>query len=103
MNTISLPATAEVDARNRAARTFWQMLGIDVLIAVLIVMAPAIANVEWSVAWWAALGLAVARSALGAVVSYLARKFVPPGVGSPVATDLEEDGEDMPDSEGGYI
>lgn len=101
MNTIVLPATAAVDARNRAFRTFVQGLGIDVLIAVLLVLVPAVAGLEWSVAWWAALGLAAARSALGAGVAYLARMFVPPAVGSPTADELEEDGGD--EETGGYV
>ena len=96
MATIELPATTEVDARNRAARTFFQGLAIDIVTAAVIVMLPLLSSVEWTPAYWAALGLAVAKSALTAVVSYVARKVAAPGVGSPTGEDLADDADERP-------
>lgn len=103
MNTIDLPATVEVDARNRAWRTFVQGLGIDVLAAVVVTLLPMVTVLEWSLAWWLALGLAVSRSALGALVAYLARKLVTPSVGAATGEDLEDENGEHDVMPGGYL
>ena len=100
MNMIDLPASREVDARNRAWRTFLQGRLIDAVIAVVLVLGPAMSSVEWSVSWWVALGLALAKSLLTAVVSYVARKVTPPEWAT-TGEDIEED--DTPAGEGGYV
>jgi phosphatidylserine synthase len=72
------PSTVAVDARNRAARTFFQGLAIDVVAAVVVVLLPAVSNVEWTPAYWGALGLIVAKTCLTALISYVARHVAPP-------------------------
>ncbi len=82
MNTENLsnpaPEAVAADARNRALRTFVQGLGIDLLAAVCIVLLPAVSSIEWTSAYWLALGASVARSLVQALVSYVARFVVPP-------------------------
>lgn len=69
----------EADARNRALRTVVQGLGIDLIAAVAVALSVAVAGgIEWTRAYWIALGLAVAKSLITAAVSYLARRAVPP-------------------------
>ena len=69
----------ERDAQTRAYRTLIQGLMVDVLAAIAVALTAAIAGgIEWTQAYWVALGLAVAKSAIVAVVSYIARRAVPP-------------------------
>lgn len=70
----------KLDGRNRAARTFIQGLLIDVLAAVMLVLVPAIngSDFAWSAAFWLTLLGLVAKSALVAAVSYIARQVTPP-------------------------
>lgn len=78
MNALNTPSV-ETDAQVRAFRTFVQGVGVDVLAAIAVALTAAIAGgIEWTSAYWLALSLAVAKSAVVAIVSYLARKFVPP-------------------------
>lgn len=70
--------TPESDARNRAWRTLLQGLGIDVAAALVLVLTPALSNVEWTAGWWTAVGALAAKSVLQAVVAFVARKVVPP-------------------------
>jgi hypothetical protein len=81
MNTIPTPNAVVRDAGNRALRTLAQGLGVDVLAAVAVVLTAAVAGgIEWTEAYWVALALAVAKSVITALVSYLARLAVPPAV-----------------------
>ena len=78
MNTADTPSI-ETDAQVRAWRTFVQGAGVDVATACAVALTAAVAaGIEWTQAYWLALGLAVARSAVVAAVSYFARRFVPP-------------------------
>jgi hypothetical protein len=78
MNTLPTPST-EADAQQRAFRTLVQGLGFDVLTGTTVALTAAVfGGIEWTQAYWVALGLAVAKSAVVAAVSYLARKYVPP-------------------------
>lgn len=80
MNADSTPST-ERDASERAFRTLLQGLAVDVLAAVGVALTAAIAGgIQWTQAYWLALSLAVAKSAVTAIVSYFARKLVPPTV-----------------------
>lgn len=73
------PNAVERDAANRASRTLFQGLAVDVLAAVAVALTVAIAGgIEWTSAYWAALGLAAAKSAVTAIVSYVSRIVVPP-------------------------
>jgi hypothetical protein len=60
------------------ASTLAQGLLLDVGAAVAAVAATGLADVHWTRAWWVALGLLVAKTALRAAVSYAARRLVPP-------------------------
>lgn len=78
MNAPDTPPV-EQDARNRALRTWVQGLALDVAAGASVALAAAVlTGVEWTRVYWVALGLGVAKSCVQAVVSYLARKFVPP-------------------------
>jgi hypothetical protein len=82
MNTPYTPPV-ETDARNRALRTLVQGLVLDVAAAVVTALVAGIATgIEWTGTYWIALGLAVAKSAVTAAVSYAARKVVPPATGA---------------------
>jgi len=77
----SSPSAVVRDASNRGLRTLAQGLAVDVLAAVAVVLTAAVAGgIEWTEAYWVALGLAVAKSAVTALVSYVARLVVPPAV-----------------------
>lgn len=78
MNTDSTPPVA-TDAANRAFRTLIQGLAFDVAAAVVVALSAAIApGIEWTRAYWLALCLAIFKSAIVSMVSYFARKLVPP-------------------------
>lgn len=88
MNTdTSTPTVVSADARTRAWRTFVQGFGIDVTVAVVLALLPAFTGIEWTAAYWAALGLSVARTSLQAAVSYLARVLIPPKAAPAVGGD----------------
>jgi hypothetical protein len=64
MNAPNTPPV-EADARNRAFRTLLQGLGLDLAAGVATALVAGIAGgIEWTNAYWVALGLAVAKSAL---------------------------------------
>jgi hypothetical protein len=78
MNALPTPSV-EQDAQVRAFRTFAQGLTVDVFAAIAVALTAAVAGgIEWTSAYWVALGLAVSKSVIVAIVSYLARRFVPP-------------------------
>lgn len=78
MNATPTPPV-ETDARERALRTFAQGFGVDVAAGIVVALSAGIAGgIEWTSAYWVALGLAVGKSAVTAAVSYFARKLVPP-------------------------
>lgn len=66
------------DARERSLRTFFQGLGIDVGVALLLVLATTFSEIEWTGKYWATLGLLLAKTFLQAGVSNLVRRLVPP-------------------------
>lgn len=81
MNADSTPPV-ERDAAERAFRTLLQGLAVDVLAGIGVALAAGIAGgISWTEAYWVALALAVAKSAITAIVSYFARKLVPPAEG----------------------
>ena len=81
MNTDSTPPVA-ADAANRAWRTLIQGLVFDVAAAIAVAATAAIApGIEWTRAYWLAFALALGKSAVVSIVSYFARKFVPPAGG----------------------
>ncbi len=66
------------DARSRAARTALQGLALTVAAAVLGVLVTAVTDLQWTRAWWGALALLAAKSAVQAGVAYLHRMVLPP-------------------------
>lgn len=72
-------ADVRADARNRALRTFWQGLGIDVLIAVAAVLLAWADTADLtSREAWAALGLLLAKTLLITAASFVMRLKMPP-------------------------
>ena len=78
MNELNVPPSVEADAKNRAWRTLLQSLGVDVAAAIVLAVTPLLASIEFTAPYWAAVGLLAARSAITALVSWVARKVVPP-------------------------
>lgn len=66
------------DAKDRAWRTFLQGLGIDVAIAVTVVLALAFTDIQWTAEYWFALGGSLGRTVLQSGVAYVMRVFVKP-------------------------
>lgn len=69
----------KADARNRALRTLWTALGIDLAVAIGLAASTWIADADVSSpAAWGALGILVTKSLVQAVASYLVRLKVAP-------------------------
>jgi hypothetical protein len=66
------------DARSRAWRTCVQGLLTDVAVAVIMVLATQVGDLQWTGAWWGALGLLLLKTAVQSGVAHLARRVVPP-------------------------
>lgn len=75
-----IPPAVRTDATNRAWRTLAQGLLVDVLAAVVLAVGPALAGADfaWSKAYWLTLAGLAAKSAITAVVSFVARRVLPP-------------------------
>ncbi len=65
-------------ARERGLRSLAWGLGLDVLTAITVVLLTTVTAIEWTPQYWAALGGAVAKSAIQAGVAYLARLLIRP-------------------------
>lgn len=63
---------------SRPLRTLVQGFALDVAIAVVLVLAAAFGDIEWTPKYWAALGLTVAKSVLQAGAAYWMRTLVKP-------------------------
>ena len=65
------------DAVNRALRTLWQGLGIDILVAVVLVGGTYLLTADsWGTIEWALLAFSVFKSVIQAIVSYVTRKYI---------------------------
>lgn len=73
--------TVTRDAQARAGRTFWQGLGIDLLISIAgtLILVLADSPLVWTKEYWAALGTLVLKTVLTSAASYAARFWAPPG------------------------
>lgn len=70
---------AVADATNRSARTFLQGIAIDAAIAVALVLLAWLPDADLSSREaWTVLGVAVAKTLLTAVASYVSRLKMPP-------------------------
>lgn len=80
MNTHPTPPIVR-DASDRALRTLLQGLAVDVVVALCLALSTAVAGgIEWTSAYWAALGIVAGKSVVTAVLSYVMRLVVPPAV-----------------------
>ncbi len=75
---LPIPAPAHVDAKSRAWRTLVQGGTVTVAAAVVPVVLASTGTIQWTGAWWAALGVTCGQTALTAGLSYVARHVVPP-------------------------
>lgn len=75
---LPVPKSATDDARQRAIRSYVGGLIVAVLGAVVPILEAAAGNIQWSKAWWIALGITVASPALHAAASYVMRHLAPP-------------------------
>ncbi|MDG4784367.1 hypothetical protein O7626_41135 [Micromonospora sp. WMMD1102] len=78
MGTTYVPASASADAKNRAFRTFWQGLLVDVGAVLAAVLVVALGDIQWTETYWIGVASLVGKTVITAVVSYVARKTVPP-------------------------
>lgn len=75
---VKLPLPQGADARNRAWRTLAQGLLLDVGVAVALLLAVALADVQWTRAYWIALGASLGRTVAQTGVAYVMRHLKPP-------------------------
>lgn len=69
-----------VDARSRAWRTLVTGLGVDVVAAVVVVLLANVGVIEWTANYWLGLASLAGKSAIMAVLSYAARRLIPPSL-----------------------
>lgn len=69
-----------LDATQRASRTFWAGLAIDVLLALAgtFVLALTDSDLVWTGAYWAGLGTLLLKTALTSAASFVLRYWAPP-------------------------
>lgn len=81
-SVMSSTSATKSDARERSLRTLLQGLAIDVLVAIGVAVTAVLVTIPDAelvgVAAWVAIGVAVLKSALTAVASYLTRLALPP-------------------------
>jgi hypothetical protein len=70
--------SAHLDALNRALRTLVQGLLVDVSGAVVLVATQQLADLQWTKAYWAALGLLLIKTVVSTGVAYVGRRVAPP-------------------------
>lgn len=67
------------DATDRSWRTLWQQLGIDILIAALVVITPMISTLDiTSKDQWTLIITSLLKTIISTVVSYFYRLYVAP-------------------------
>lgn len=79
---------AHFDALNRAFRTFVQGLLVDVSSTVVLVATAQLGDLRWTKAYWYALVLLLAKTAVATAVAYVGRRIKPP----PAAIAAPKDG-----------
>ena len=89
----------KADAANRAWRTLIQQLVIDVLFAVVIVLAPLVSDANtFSDFEWKALAFLVAKTVLSVIFSYVMRlKLDPSSFPTPLPPEYPGEPNDQPD------
>lgn len=66
------------DALSRGWRTLAQGLLVDLVVSVVTVLAVSVGAIEWTRNYWIGLAGLVGKSAVVAILSYLARTLLPP-------------------------
>jgi hypothetical protein len=90
------------DASNRALRTFLQGLGLDMLVAVLLVFKTVFNDADsWSELEWLAIGFTLAKTLAQTIYSYVMRRYLDPsGVPTPLPpSPVPPPNEDAPPPE----
>jgi len=65
------------DALNRAARTLWQNVGVDVAVAVVTLLLPLVTGAEsWSELDWQWIGFSVTKTVVLVVFAFVMRRFI---------------------------
>jgi len=75
-----VPVQVLSDAKDRAWRTVLQGLAIDLATALVLSLAVLLTRIDWTWAFWGALGLAVAKSLIQATVAFFMRLLVKPKI-----------------------
>lgn len=75
---VETPSYKDWASRLWGVRTVLQGLLLDVGIGVTLYLLTVIGDLEWTRTYWILLGLGVAKSAIQAVVAYMARRLLPP-------------------------
>ena len=75
---LPIPKSATDDARQRAIRSYLGGLIVAVAADVVPILEASAGNLQWSRAWWIALGITVASPALHAAAAYVLRHLAPP-------------------------
>ncbi|WP_433078832.1 hypothetical protein ACQP1P_38480 [Dactylosporangium sp. CA-052675] len=78
VNNLPVPADASTDAVNRAWRTLVQGLALDVVVAIVAVLATNVGDAQWTKEYWLGIAALLGKSVVTAIVSYFARKYLPP-------------------------
>lgn len=77
---MTYPASTEADAKNRAWRTLGQGLLLDVATVIVVALAAAMTDVQWTREYWLGVAALLGKSVVQSIISYFARKVVPPAV-----------------------
>jgi hypothetical protein len=80
MDMLPIPPSREADARNRMSRTFWQGLLIDIVVMLTVTVGPLLisSSFAFTKTYWVMVGTSAAKTIISSIVSYFARKLVPP-------------------------
>lgn len=69
---------ARHDARDRAWRTLWQGLALDVTLAAVLFLHTATEDIAWTSTYWRVLGLTLAKTVIQTTLASLMRRIIPP-------------------------
>jgi len=73
-----LPKSTEADAKSRAFRTLVQGFLLDILATVLVAVVAQLTDIRWTKEYWIGIAVLAGKTAVMAIVSYIARKKFPP-------------------------
>lgn len=65
------------DAVNRAARTLWQNVGVDIAVAIVTLLLPLVTNAEtWNDLDWQWIGFSVTKTVILVLFAFVMRRFL---------------------------